>query len=371
MILSVTNNSNHNNIVESSTPLQIKKFMETFVTNINSLINNINIAYNKNQLISYQISILINSFTNQIEFISNDNFSVENQIESQSTKSKSSYDIVMNHPTLKQIISIVLTQNEINEMCTICHSIHLINHHITIAIFDYISEYPIIEINSSSLVLPKMIDVVKEINSFISKQMQQDVHIDNNQVMFMLKNGIEILIMFHNKFMYSIFDLIIYNNRQLIYNKGKNDENNLYKAVIDFINENWIFNVVDKGKSIAIKKGIINGGVKNLNTINNLSFICLVNINTNNENECKNNVETIKSNLIEMLNELGEELNNKIKVFMENSNLCLNFSNIVSALETVYQCTDNEQLYNNLHDLFTNSNPQELLYKDFMSHVCS
>jgi hypothetical protein len=69
MILSVTNNSNHNNIVESSTPLQIKKFMETFVTNINSLINNINITYNKNQLISYQISILINSFTNQIEFI--------------------------------------------------------------------------------------------------------------------------------------------------------------------------------------------------------------------------------------------------------------------------------------------------------------
>ena len=369
MIISITNNNNLN-IVESSTPLQIKKFMNTFVKNVNSLINNINIAYNKNQLISYQISILINSFTNQIEFISNDNFSVENQ-SVLSTKSKSSYDVIMNHPTLKQIISIVLTQNEINEMCTICQSIHLINHHITIAIFDYISEYSIIEINSSSLVLPKMIDVVKEIHSFISKQIQQDVVIDNNQVMISLKNGIEILIMFHNKFIHSIFDLIIYNNRQLIYNNGKNDENNLYKTVSDLINDNWIFNVVNKGKSIAIKKGIINGGVKNINTINNLSFICLVNINKYNENEYKNDIEKIKSNLIEMLNELGEELNNKIKVFMENSNLCLNFSNIVSALETVYQCTDNEQLYNNLHDLFSNTNLQELLYKDFMSHVCS
>ena len=182
--------------------------METFVKNINSIIHTINVAYNKNHLISYQISILINSFTNQIEFISNDNFSVDGQ--SVSTKSKSSYDVTVN-PTLKQIISIVLTHNEINEMCTICQSIHLINHHITIAIFDYISEYPIIEINSSSLVLPKMIDVVKEINSFISKQTQQDINIDSNQVMISLKNGIEILIMFHNKFMHSIFDLIIYN----------------------------------------------------------------------------------------------------------------------------------------------------------------
>ena len=47
MIVSVTNN-NHINTVESSTPLQIKKFMETFVKNINSIIHTINVAYNKN-----------------------------------------------------------------------------------------------------------------------------------------------------------------------------------------------------------------------------------------------------------------------------------------------------------------------------------
>ena len=172
--------------------MQANKLLSLYCKTINIFISKINTSFNHSSLISPTITILLNPLQNTIEYNSNP-FSIS---------------------PITQIYNTSLSLTDIDNMVTILRKEHLVNSHISFTLIDISCEISICEFKSSSLIIPKMRDVINIVESFFSKK----INIDNNSIISQFndeENNVEydICIIFHNYLPQSAIDIFVYDNR--------------------------------------------------------------------------------------------------------------------------------------------------------------
>lgn len=302
--------------------MQTNKILYLYCSNINILISKINASFNHSSLISPTITILLNPLQSTIEYISNP-FSMF---------------------PITQIYNTSLSLIDIEEMVTILRKEHLVNSHISFTLIDIACEIPICEFKSSSLIIPKMTDIINIVGCFFSKT----INIDNNTIISQLtdeENNVEydICIIFHNYLPQSATDIFIYDNRTYQYGFPNAD-------IISYINKNNFCFTNEKNVVITYKR----------NT--SLSYIIIINYR-------KKSTLNLNDGIYKGLEKVKEELNSKVKAYIEKLNVSNNIQNIISSMMTIYHSTSNEILYNKLKQLFPNDSTEEIsnkLYSNFI-----
>ena len=302
--------------------MQASKLLSLYCTNINIFISKINTSFNQSSLISPTITILLNPLQNTIEYNSNP-FSIS---------------------PITQIYNTSLSLTDIDNMVTILRKEHLVNSHISFTLIDISCEISICEFKSSSLIITKMRDVINIVQSFFSKK----IDIDNNTIISQLndeENNVEydICIIFHNYLPQSAIDIFIYDNRAYQFDFPITD-------IISYINKRNFCFIKEKNVVTTYKK----------NT--SISYLIIINYRTK-------GLLNLNDGIYKGLEKVKEELNSKVKAYIEKLNISNNIQNIISSMMTIFHSTPNEILYNKLKKLFPNDSTDDMssrLYSDFI-----
>lgn len=222
--------------------------------------------------------------------------------------------------------------------------IQLLNSNISFYIKDISNDFLLFESLANKLILPNINDVINSIENLISQKIEN----------YIIKNfefnetKLELLLIFHNFFNLSTFDFLIFENRLFNYDLSNNEQ------ILQNFSKKCEFEIIENNSKIKLKKN------KNFN----LNLFILINIIGNESNFSNQNY--IES----ALNEIQNDLNEKIKIFIQNVSIKLNMQTIISSLEEIYTLTNNQDLYNNLDLLFKGEekeNIQNKLYLNFLS----
>lgn len=300
------------------------KIINEITTRINSMISEVNSSFDQCSLESPSISILFNPSSLSFDFILNTTTS--------------------NNPLIS---TTPITLLDIEYIITFLRKVSLLNTHISFSFVDIFLENPLIEIPSTSLIVPKINEVIISIGNFFSKKINED-----NYVIYQYKEKeiiIELCAVFHNYLPNGSIDLMIYKDRQ--YQSTFN-----LKDIINYINDNNFCLTIDKSKSVTTYK-------RN----NNISYVFVINyIDKSNISE-----KELSEMITKGIENIKEELNNKVKNYLSNMNISLSIRTIISSLENVYQSTANQTLYNKMSLLFNDRDKYSIiekkLYDDFIS----
>ena len=222
--------------------------------------------------------------------------------------------------------------------------IQLLNSNISFYIKDISNDFLLFESLANKLILPNINDVINSIENLISQKIEN----------YFIKNfefnetKLELLLIFHNFFNLSTFDFLIFENRLFNYDLSNNEQ------ILQNFNKKCEFEIIENNSKIKLKKN------KNFN----LNLFILINIIGNESNFSNQNY------IENALNEIQNDLNEKIKIFIQNVSIKLNMQTIISSLEEIYTLTNNQDLYNNLDLLFKGEekeNIQNKLYLNFLS----
>ena len=303
---------------------QDSKILNDITNRINSMISEVNSSFDQCSLESPSISILFNPSSLSFEFILNTTTS--------------------NSPL---ILTTPITLLDIDFIITFLRKTSLLNNHISFSFVDIFLENPLIEIPSTSLILPKINEVIISIGNFFSKKINED-----NYVIYQYKEKdviIELCVVFHNYLPNGSIDLMIYKDRQY---------QNFFdtKDIINFINDsNFCLSIDKANNATTFKKST------------NISYVFVINYSDSSNSEEKK----LSEMMCKALENIKEKLNNKVKIYIDNMNISLSIRTIISSLENVYHSTANQNLYNKMSLLFPEQNNHSLLekklYDDFIS----
>lgn len=243
----------------------------------------------------------------------------------------------------KSEFSLEFSEINIDLISEYLKKIQLLNSNISFYIKDISNDFLLFESIANKLILPNINDVINSIENLISHK------IENYFIKCFEFNEtkIELLLIFHNFLPLSTFDFLIFENRLFNYDLSNNE-----KILQNFCKKND-FELIENNTKIKLKKN------KNFN----LNLFILINIIGNEQNFNENYIEN-------SLNEIQNDFNEKIKIFIQNASIKLNMQTIISSLEEIYTLTNNQELYNNLDLLFKGEekeNIQNKLYLNFLS----
>ena len=243
----------------------------------------------------------------------------------------------------KSEFSLEFSEINIDLISEYLKKIQLLNSNISFYIKDISNDFLLFESIANKLILPNINDVINSIENLISHK------IENYFIKYFEFNEtkIELLLIFHNFLPLSTFDFLIFENRLFNYDLSNNE-----KILQNFCKKND-FELIENNTKIKLKKN------KNFN----LNLFILINIIGNEQNFNENYIEN-------SLNEIQNDFNEKIKIFIQNASIKLNMQTIISSLEEIYTLTNNQELYNNLDLLFKGEekeNIQNKLYLNFLS----
>ena len=297
------------------------KIINDITNRINGMISEVNSSFDQCSLESPSISILFNPSSLSFDFILNTTTS--------------------NSPLISPT---PITLLDIDYIITFLRKASLLNNHISFSFVDIFLENPLIEIPSTSLIIPKINEVIISIGNFFSKKITED-----NYVIYQYKEKsviIELCVVFHNYLPNGSIDLMVYKERQY---QSSFD----IKDIINYINDsNFSFCVDKANNATTFKKS------------SNISYVFVINYSDSNNSEEKE-LSAMMSKAIESIK---EELNNKVKIYIDNMNISLSIRTIISSLENVYHSTANQNLYNKMSLLFNNASIiEKKLYNDFIS----
>ena len=297
------------------------KIINDITNRINGMISEVNSSFDQCSLESPSISILFNPSSLSFDFILNTTTS--------------------NSPLISPT---PITLLDIDYIITFLRKASLLNNHISFSFVDIFLENPLIEIPSTSLIIPKINEVIISIGNFFSKKITED-----NYVIYQYKEKnviIELCVVFHNYLPNGSIDLMVYKERQY---QSSFD----IKDIINYINDsNFSFCVDKANNATTFKKS------------SNISYVFVINYSDSNNSEEKE-LSAMMSKAIESIK---EELNNKVKIYIDNMNISLSIRTIISSLENVYHSTANQNLYNKMSLLFNDASIiEKKLYNDFIS----
>ena len=297
------------------------KIINDITNRINGMISEVNSSFDQCSLESPSISILFNPSSLSFDFILNTTTS--------------------NSPLISPT---PITLLDIDYIITFLRKASLLNNHISFSFVDIFLENPLIEIPSTSLIIPKINEVIISIGNFFSKKITED-----NYVIYQYKEKsviIELCVVFHNYLPNGSIDLMVYKERQY---QSSFD----IKDIINYINDSNFSFCVDKAhNATTFKKS------------SNISYVFVINYSDSNNSEEKE-LSAMMSKAIESIK---EELNNKVKIYIDNMNISLSIRTIISSLENVYHSTANQNLYNKMSLLFNDASIiEKKLYNDFIS----
>ena len=297
------------------------KIINDITNRINGMISEVNSSFDQCSLESPSISILFNPSSLSFDFILNTTTS--------------------NSPLISRT---PITLLDIDYIITFLRKASLLNNHISFSFVDIFLENPLIEIPSTSLIIPKINEVIISIGNFFSKKITED-----NYVIYQYKEKsviIELCVVFHNYLPNGSIDLMVYKERQY---QSSFD----IKDIINYINDsNFSFCVDKANNATTFKKS------------SNISYVFVINYSDSNNSEEKE-LSAMMSKAIESIK---EELNNKVKIYIDNMNISLSIRTIISSLENVYHSTANQNLYNKMSLLFNDASIiEKKLYNDFIS----
>ena len=300
---------------------QDSKILNDITNRINSMISEVNSSFDQCSLESPSISILFNPSSLSFDFILNTTTS--------------------NSPLISPT---PITLLDIDYIITFLRKASLLNNHISFSFVDIFLENPLIEIPSTSLIIPKINEVIISIGNFFSKKITED-----NYVIYQYKEKsviIELCVVFHNYLPNGSIDLMVYKERQY---QSSFD----IKDIINYINDsNFCFCVDKANNATTFKKS------------SNISYVFVINYSDSNNSEEKQ-LSAMMSKAIESIK---EELNNKVKIYIDNMNISLSIRTIISSLENGYHSTANHNLYNKVSLLFNDASIiEKKLYNDFIS----
>ena len=243
----------------------------------------------------------------------------------------------------KSEFSLEFSEINIDLISEYLKKIQLLNSNISFYIKDISNDFLLFESIANKLILPNINDVINSIENLISHK------IENYFIKYFEFNEtkIELLLIFHNFLPLSTFDFLVFENRLFNYDLSNNE-----KILQNFCKKND-FELIENNTKIKLKKN------KNFN----LNLFILINIIGNEQNFNENYIEN-------SLNEIQNDFNEKIKIFIQNASIKLNMQTIISSLEEIYTLTNNQELYNNLDLLFKGEekeNIQNKLYLNFLS----
>lgn len=297
------------------------KIINDITNRINGMISEVNSSFDQCSLESPSISILFNPSSLSFDFILN--------------TTTSNFPLISPTP---------ITLLDIDYIITFLRKASLLNNHISFSFVDIFLENPLIEIPSTSLIIPKINEVIISIGNFFSKKITED-----NYVIYQYKEKsviIELCVVFHNYLPNGSIDLMVYKERQY---QSSFD----IKDIINYINDsNFSFCVDKANNATTFKKS------------SNISYVFVINYSDSNDSEEKE-LSAMMSKAIESIK---EELNNKVKIYIDNMNISLSIRTIISSLENVYHSTANQNLYNKMSLLFNDASIiEKKLYNDFIS----
>lgn len=297
------------------------KIINDITNRINGMISEVNSSFDQCSLESPSISILFNPSSLSFDFILNTTTS--------------------NSPLISPT---PITLLDIDYIITFLRKASLLNNHISFSFVDIFLENPLIEIPSTSLIIPKINEVIISIGNFFSKKITED-----NYVIYQYKEKsviIELCVVFHNYLPNGSIDLMVYKERQY---QSSFD----IKDIINYINDsNFSFCVDKANNATTFKKS------------SNISYVFVINYSDSNNSEEKE-LSAMMSKAIESIK---EELNNKVKIYIDNMNISLSIRTIIASLENVYHSTANQNLYNKMSLLFNDASIiEKKLYNDFIS----
>ena len=297
------------------------KIINDITNRINGMISEVNSSFDQCSLESPSISILFNPSSLSFDFILNTTTS--------------------NSPLISPT---PITLLDIDYIITFLRKASLLNNHISFSFVDIFLENPLIEIPSTSLIIPKINEVIISIGNFFSKKITEE-----NYVIYQYKEKsviIELCVVFHNYLPNGSIDLMVYKERQY---QSSFD----IKDIINYINDsNFSFCVDKANNATTFKKS------------SNISYVFVINYSDSNNSEEKE-LSAMMSKAIESIK---EELNNKVKIYIDNMNISLSIRTIISSLENVYHSTANQNLYNKMSLLFNDASIiEKKLYNDFIS----
>lgn len=243
----------------------------------------------------------------------------------------------------KSEFSLEFSEINIDLISEYLKKIQLLNSNISFYIKDISNDFLLFESIANKLILPNINDVINSIENLISHK------IENYFIKYFEFNEtkLELLLIFHNFLPLSTFDFLVFENRLFNYDLSNNE-----KILQNFCKKND-FELIENNTKIKLKKN------KNFN----LNLFILINIIGNEQNFNENYIEN-------SLNEIQNDFNEKIKIFIQNASIKLNMQTIISSLEEIYTLTNNQELYNNLDLLFKGEekeNIQNKLYLNFLS----
>ena len=224
--------------------------------------------------------------------------------------------------------------------------IQLLNSNISFYIKDISNDFLLFESLANKLILPNINDVINSIENLISQKIEPENYFIKNFEYNETK--LELLLIFHNFLPLSTFDFLIFENRLFNYDLSNNQE------ILQNFSKKSGFELTENNTRIKFKK----------NKKINLNLFILINIIGNESNFSNQNY--IES----CLNEIQNEFNDKIKIFIQNISINLNMQTIISSLEEIYILTNNQDLYNNLDLLFKGEEKENIenkLYLNFLS----
>lgn len=303
-------------MINNSFKEEIKKITSA----INKEIQYINEIFNQNQMLKFIISVCIDFSTNMI-IIAND---LKDEKE------------ILNDESNKVFFSAVV----LDEIPMLLNKFHLLNSHITFRITDiYNTNESICEVPSTSLIIPRLTEVIKTLSTFLNKNLTEDNYILGNE------DNIDFIFFFHDFLPKSSFDLLIYKNR--IFDLDSID---LLKSKVElFLHDNFGFDFAEGGTRILSRKYKVN-----------LSLCFVMNYNTD--------FDTFEKSFDKILKNVKDIMNTKINNLVNNSLLKLNFNTIISSLDNVYKITPSQEIFEKYQKLFEDEGEpfENKLYKNFI-----
>ena len=321
-------------------PKKFKSLLSKIITQLNDIVSEIN------SKLKTQKSLFVHTITLKLNL------------------SKNTLNVFLNsNPTPSSEIKLDPTymQDILKQLNEILNKVHFFNYHIRIILLEENSSLTYLELQSKSLTLPNLAEVVKNFSNFYEKKLENENILIKK---FEMNNdkyeiGFDLCLIYHNLAKFGTFDLVLYKDRLYDLNMSKNEN------ILNALKEQMDFTLSDDSTYIFFNK--LKESSISLFIFGNYTYI-------NKDNSEEDYEKEINEFIFNSINSVIGEFYEKIKLFAENRQMTFYFNIISGCLKDIYTTTTDQELFNTFNKLFepTNSDPkylQKKLAKNFM--LCS
>ena len=197
-------------------PKKFKSLISKIITQLNDIVSEIN------SKLKTQKSLFVHTITLKLNL------------------SKNTLNVFLNsNPTPSSEIKLdpAYMQDILKQLNEILNKVHFFNYHIRIILLEEISSLTQLELQSKSLTLPNLAEVVKNFSNFYEKKLENENILIKK---FEMNNdkyeiGFDLCLIYHNLAKFGTFDLVLYKDRLYDLNMSKNENIlNALKEQMDF-----------------------------------------------------------------------------------------------------------------------------------------